>query len=201
MNRPGDEAEPLTATPDFVPRETCRTILEELGFARWYPSTVVERVDGERLAGRISACRVSETTDESWFTTGLRTALEPVNRALEAMLPGFEARREGWQATRYSPGGRFRPHTDCGHWDGDPAGEREHTVLIFLNRPRSGGETCFPFRGEEYRPQPGLLLVWRNLTADRRCDRTMTHSSLPVLAGRKTVLVTWLRQRPFRRRR
>lgn len=195
----GDLAEPMSI-PTFLSPEECAAIRAELAFAFWYPSTVVHRVEGLRVAGRISPCRVSETTDESWFTRELAQRMRIINARLTALLPGFGERREGWQATRYFPGGRFKPHMDCGHWDGDPAGEREHTVLIFLNTPRSGGETFFPYLGTAIRPVAGRLLAWRNLTDDGGCDRRMTHSSLPLLAGRKTVLVTWLRQRAFQRR-
>lgn len=192
-------AEPMSFRP-FLSLEECAAIRAELAFAFWYPSTVVERTGGSKVAGRISPCRVSETTDESWFTRELADRMRAIDGRLAALLPGFGERREGWQATRYSPGGRFKPHMDCGLWEGDPAGEREHTVLIFLNTPRSGGETFFPNLGAAVRPVAGRLLTWRNLTADGGCDRRMMHSSLPLLAGRKTVLVTWLRQRAFQRR-
>lgn len=192
-------AEPLSFR-GFLSREECAAIRAELAFAFWYPSTVVQRVEGSVAAGRISPCRVSETTDESWFTRQLADRVRSIDDRLAALLPGFRERREGWQATRYFPGGRFRPHMDCGLWDGDPAGEREQTVILFLNTPRSGGETFFPWLGAAVRPEAGRLLTWRNLTADGGCDRRMIHSSLPLLAGRKTVLVTWLRQRAFQRR-
>jgi prolyl 4-hydroxylase len=197
---PADEAAGPMSQRAFLSPEECAAIRSELEFAFWYPSTVVQRIEERRVAGRISPCRVSETTDESWFTRELAVRMRSINARLGDILPGFEERREGWQATRYFRGGRFKPHVDCGHWDGDPAGEREHTLLIFLNSPRSGGETFFPYLGAAIRPVAGLLLTWRNLTADGLCDRRMTHSSLPLLAGRKTVLVTWLRQRAFQRR-
>lgn len=195
----GEAAEPMSFSA-FLSLEECAAIRAELAFAFWYPSTVVERTGGAKVTGRVSSCRVSETTDESWFTRELADRMRSIDDRLAALLPGFGERREQWQATRYFPGGRFKPHMDSGLWDGEPAGEREHTVLIFLNTPRSGGETFFPYLGAAIRPVAGRLLTWRNLTAGGGCDGRMTHSSLPLLAGRKTVLVTWLRQRAFQRR-
>jgi prolyl 4-hydroxylase len=189
----------LTRLNGFLPVEQCAAIRAELGYCHWYPSAVVGGRDGERTAARISACRVSETTCESWFTRQLARRLRAIDRRIDTLLPGFALRREPWQATRYRPGGKFKPHFDCGQWRDDPAGERERTVIIFLNTPRAGGETCFPHLGAAIRPATGLFLSWRNLTGEGERDTAMLHCSLPVLAGRKTMLVTWVRERALKR--
>jgi prolyl 4-hydroxylase len=193
---PASVADGLVAVSDFLTPEQCDAIRAELSFAHWYPSAVV----GGGLGPRISSSRVSETTDESWFTPQLSRSLRRLDRRIAAFFPAFVERREEWQATRYFRGGGFRAHFDCGHWHDEPAGEREHSMVVFLDTPRAGGETCFPLLGVAIRPKAGLLLAWRNLAAGGGRDPLMIHSSLPVRAGRKTILVTWLRQRVYERR-
>ncbi|MEA3063212.1 MAG: prolyl 4-hydroxylase [Sphingomonadales bacterium] len=196
---PADEG--LTAIGAFLSAQQCASIRAELAFAHWYPSMVVGPGPDGVSSARISACRTSESTDESWFTPQLARRIRGIDRRIAALFPGFAERREEWQATRYFTGGAFRAHFDTGHWQDEPAGEREHTVLIFLDTPRAGGETCFPLLDVAIRARTGLFLAWCNLAGDGNRDARMVHSSLPVRAGRKTVLVTWLRQRPYERRR
>ncbi|MEA3017922.1 MAG: prolyl 4-hydroxylase [Sphingomonadales bacterium] len=188
--------EGLMLRESFLSPPECASIREELAYAHWYPSRVV----GRDSDGEIGTHRISETTDESWFTPQLSRRLRRIEARIEPLLPGFGRRREHWQATRYSRGGTFKAHFDCGAWRHDPEGDREHTVLIFLNRPRRGGETCFPHLGLVVRPAAGLFAAWRNLKDDGAHDRTKLHSSLAVAEGRKLVLVTWVRQREFERR-
>lgn len=190
------DAPVLIEEPNFLTRAQCRAILGELSFAFWYPSAVVEAGAGGCRGRAVRTSRISETTDESWFGGSLPDAISTIDRRLAERFPKFEARREAWQATRYRKGGRFKAHLDCGHWGEEPAGERQCTFLLFLDRPRGGGETCFPRLGRIVPPAAGLLLAWRNLTAAGDCDRMMLHASLPVTEGTKTVLVTWLRERP-----
>jgi prolyl 4-hydroxylase len=187
-------AEPVIVD-GFLSRERCSSLLQELQYAFWSPSTVVE--PRARRAGHIAyhAMRVSESTYENWFTASITQELRGISRRLEKLIAGFEGRRERWQATRYRRGGKFDCHFDCGHWAKDPAGDREHTVVIFLNRPGSGGGTYFPLLDLEVPAVAGRLLLWSNLAADGSRNSDALHAGLPILRGSKTVLVTWVRQR------
>jgi prolyl 4-hydroxylase len=187
--------ERLVWSDGFLRPEQCDAILLELEFAFWSRSKVyVETADGGHqhiLGGK----RDSMTTSERWFTTPLRRAIRGIDRRLSRRLPQVLTHREEWQATRYRKGGRFGYHADSGYFGGEPAGERTHTILITLEAPRRGGVTRFPRLDVDVRSVAGRLAIWTNLTADGRSDPAMVHGGMPVSGGRKTTLVTWLRER------
>jgi prolyl 4-hydroxylase len=183
---------------DFLAPETCRLILDELEFSFWQPSRVVRRPGHGGLATRQSLKRLSESSDESWFSPELARELRRIEGRLTRLLGCPRERFERWQATRYAPGGRFDFHFDCGFFADEPAGEREITVLLYLDSPKQGGSTRFRELGLEVEARAGRLLAWRNLLPGGPCDPRSLHASAPVRKGRKTTLVTWIRQRALR---
>lgn len=190
-------ADKLQWRDGFLTTAQCALVLEELEFAFWEPSGVSYFQRGRGPRNGFSRRRVSETAQQRWFSKPIERLLARVDARLERVLPHFTSRREPWQATRYGRGGKFDYHLDSGHFRHEPAGERAHTVMIYLDRPRSGGSTHFCELELDIQPQPGRLVLWRNVARDRAhsLDREMLHSSRPVRAGHKTVLVTWVRQR------
>jgi prolyl 4-hydroxylase len=181
----------LFCVDGFLRETQCHAIIEELDFALWRPSGVAE-YDGPRVR---SSFRLSETTTGRWFSTSLRRTMRAIDRRIERLVPRFVQRREEWQATRYGVGGKFDYHFDGGQWVENPSGDREHTVLLYLDTPRRGGGTHFKELDVEITPKAGRLVAWRNLDADGKRDDAMLHAALPLLAGKKTVLVTWVRER------
>jgi prolyl 4-hydroxylase len=184
----------------FLPRAQCKRILEELKFARWQPSGVTRRT-GESLRSVLSPNRVSESTLESWFSSPLRRVIRALDRRLEVLIPHHRERREEWQATSYGKGGRFDYHYDSGLWSNRPGGERQYTVLLYLNTARLGGSTLFCELGVDVRARAGRLVVWTNITRASERDADMLHSSVPLRGGRKYVLVTWVHERRLPDRR
>ncbi len=185
----------------FLAADQCARALEELEFARWRHSGVTTYRPWRGLRSTLSPMRVSETAMESWFTPELCRLVRGIDRRIAALVPRFAERREEWQATRYGRGGKFEYHFDCGSFGHEAAGEREQTVLLYLNTPRRGGATHFRELNVEVNAVGGRLVVWRNLTADNERDLDMLHAGTPLIAGRKTVLVTWVRQHELRNRR
>lgn len=181
----------------FLRPKECAQILQELPFAFWFPSSVLVNYKDAGLKSVRSGSRLSESALEEWFTPELLRVLRGIQKRLTRFIPGIERRREVWQATRYRTGGKFDYHYDCGKWGDDPAGERLHTVVIYLDTPRRGGSTRFFSFDFEIKARAGRLLAWKNLNVSGQCDREMLHSSVPLAEGRKTILVTWVRQRNF----
>jgi prolyl 4-hydroxylase len=179
----------------FVTPRWCETILEELDYAFWSPSTVV-KVDSDSTRVLLSKHRVSKSTDETWLTPVARREVRRLGERLSKLIPEFEPRRERWQITRYEKGDAFSYHFDSGPlWASTAAGDRELTALVFLDTPKLGGGTHFLCPDLEIEALAGRLVLWRNLThAGTRCEAAL-HAGLPVQQGRKTVLVTWVRQR------
>jgi prolyl 4-hydroxylase len=84
------------------------------------------------------------------------------------------------------------------YYDGDAAGERTHSIVLYLDAPERGGQTRFPLLDLSVNCERGRLLIWSNLESDGQTDPDMVHASMHVLKGSKTILVTWIRQREYR---
>lgn len=106
---------------------------------------------------------------------------------------------------RYRPGQEYRPHRDYlppsmvePVATGGP-GQRQATVIAYLNRVAAGGHTQFPDLGLNIPATPGSLLAFRNLDGDGQPDARTLHAGLPVIAGEKWICTLWLRQAAMRR--
>jgi hypothetical protein len=179
----------------FLEPAQCEAILAELEFTFWEPSRVYAPIANGHRRSVCSGRRVSSTTSERWFSAPLRRTVAMIDRRVSRLLPQAASHREPWQATKYSKGGHFKCHYDSGSFDVEPAGERTHTVLLYLDTPRRGGSTWFPLLDLEVGSVAGRLLVWSNLEAGGETDPEMMHAARPLLEGHKTTLVTWIRQR------
>jgi prolyl 4-hydroxylase len=193
------EAGGIAILDGFVSAPSCRVILDELEFAFWAPSTVIRQGrDGSAVSG-VSSARVSETTGEDWFSNELRREVRRIETRLCRELHLTRSHLEPWQATRYRRGGKFEPHFDGGAlFRREAAGDREVSLLLYLNTPQAGGRTTFPFLGLDVEPREGTVVAWKNLAADGALDERMKHLARPVRGGRKVILTTWSRERPIR---
>ena len=185
--------------PGFLPAGDCVRILDELAFAYWVPSTVVRPTRAGSSAIELSPYRVSETTGEDWFSPDLRRVVRRLESRLCRQLQLDRLHLEPWQATRYRRGGKFEVHLDGGPpFRNEPAGDREVTILVYLETPELGGSTTFPELGLDVRAHAGTVVAWTNLTDDGNVDPKMKHSARPVRKGNKVTLTTWSRQRRIR---
>lgn len=182
----------------FLSPAECRWILNELKYACWRPSlTYMAQADGLRR-DVLSPLRVSETAQQNLLTDEMQDKLVEIERRLAGLVPMDTAHLETWQATDYPIGGNFYYHMDSGYWDTHPAGDRIYTFLLYLTTPERGGGTDFRALGRRVGAKAGKLVLWNNLFPNGDSNHRMIHSSMPLLKGRKTTLVTWLRQKRFR---
>jgi prolyl 4-hydroxylase len=187
--------EPVAVVDDFLSAAECTRLLAQAKAGEWVASSIVEPDGTSRLTGggRRSGSLILPACSR-WATAKLRD----VETRLSTRF-GIEARNlEPWQFTRYRRGDFFDYHLDCGAWADHPSGERKRTILIVLEQPLRGGATHFRALGKTIRPLVGRLVVWHNLLPTGRCNYAMIHSGRPVWQGRKTILTTWERQRPYR---
>ena len=82
------------------------------------------------------------------------------------------------EIVRYREGGMFKPHTDA-HRENS---HRAITIIIYLNEDFKGGETYFPNLNYKCIPKSGLVLFFMS---------TEMHASLPILEGKKNIIVFW----------
>jgi prolyl 4-hydroxylase len=183
----------------FITAAECKAILAELEDASWHSSMVLQsQSNGTRTQIR-EDYRSSLSLRQEWFSAKLQQLIEKVEQSLSGAFACDPARLELWQATRYNPGDRFFYHLDAGSWRRTKAGERVRSYLLYLNTPRRGGETHFRALNIRIKPKAGRLIAWNNLLPTGGCDYAMVHAGTEVLAGTKTTLVTWERERCIRK--
>lgn len=182
----------------FLSEAECSSILEELEVAPWQPSLTYRKQTDGAYRNELSPLRVSETAYQDLFTAKLKAMLRRVEKRLQKLVDFDPAHLEYWQATNYPGKGEFYYHLDSGYWDDHYAGDRILTFLLYLNTPLKGGGTHFRALDVYVEARAGRLLVWDNLFPNGDCNHRMIHSSVPLLRGKKTTLVTWQRQKKFR---
>jgi prolyl 4-hydroxylase len=163
----------------------CRRIIDEAEeLNRWMPGKIQGSREGEEV---------------SWvLSTGIRDALIMNLAEFPATLKSFDGKirsvivplvnkrwkmelndHSGAQIIRYTPGGHYKPHID-----NEPGiDDRQFSVVCYLNDDFTGGSTDFPTMNYTAVPRAGHALVFPS---------EYLHSSLPIVAGRKYILVAWL---------
>jgi hypothetical protein len=179
---------------DMLSGVECADILDELRYAWWWGSPLVQSGPNGALVSRRSYRRTSSTTSEEWM--GERT-VQLLRRLEEDLHRGVGVRPdhlERWQAVRYRRGERFDEHHDAGFFASDPHGERTNSVVVYLDSQPSGGAIYFPALHRRFQPRPGRVLVWPNLLTDNTPDPRMRHVACPARRA-KTTLTVWERER------
>ncbi|XP_017144489.1 prolyl 4-hydroxylase subunit alpha-2-like isoform X1 [Drosophila miranda] len=92
----------------------------------------------------------------------------------------------------YDQGGHHDPHVDYHdlYWhpqeyEYHPFGDRQASVVFYLNDVEDGGETVFPKLQLVIPPTKGSALMWHNLRPWGEGDPRTQHASCPVLSGYK----------------
>ena len=169
---------------------------------------LIARIDAIREPSRI----VGEHPDPD-YRTSETCNLDPnaaLTRRIEAKLADLTgldpALGETIQGQRYAAGQQFKAHhdyfsVDRPGWEEQArlGGQRTWTVMIFLNAPQAGGQTCFPDAKVKITPKPGNLLAWNNLLDDGAPNERTLHRGMPVEAGTKYIITKWYRERPWGR--
>jgi hypothetical protein len=184
----------IITVDNFLPASMCRRMSEIAQGGKWSASPVA-RIPGTDRApaatGRSSSTLMAASLG-FWFGE----QLEHIETSLERS--GVElSNLEPWQVTRYLCGEAYDYHLDCGCWRDQPSGERKRTIMLYLQKPESGGATHFRALNQTIEPLAGRLVVWYNLLLNGNCNHAMIHSSLPVWRGCKMILTTWEHQARF----
>lgn len=182
----------------FLSEAECNNVLEELEVALWQPSLIYRKQADGIYRNELSPLRVSETAPQDFFSNRLKGMLRRIEKRLQRLVDCEISNLETWQATNYPRKGKFYYHLDSGYWNGHHAGDRILSFLLYLNTPLKGGGTHFRALDVYVEARAGRLLVWDNLFPNGDCNHRMIHSSVPLLKGKKTTLVTWQRQKKFR---
>lgn len=178
----------LTVVRRLLTRQECGFLIDVAAPA-FAPSTVVDPATGQLIRNPI---RTSEVAGFPLVSES--PAISAINRRI-AFCSGTSANQgEPLQILRYRPGQQYRAH-----FDGlaNVGNQRVMTMLIYLNRNYTGGETVFPKVGISFRGEAGDALLFRNVRADGALDEMSLHAGLPVVRGEKLLASRWIRARPL----
>lgn len=146
------------------------------------PDTVVRRYDANRVTLRIDMSAYQSALDEP-VLRAIRSRIEP---ALQCRVDWFEEP----QLLHYEPGSFYACHADseCLNDAGtlwERVLDRDVSVLLYLDDAYEGGELAFPNFNYRLRPRPGTLVYFPS-------DSRYRHTALPVTAGQRHAIVSWL---------
>lgn len=105
---------------------------------------------------------------------------------------------EGMQFLKYEVGDYYDKHYDSSRSE-HGGKHRVYTFLLYLNDVDSGGETEFPAIDIRIKPRRGSVVLWPSVenhdpwTSDERAF----HAALPLKAGVKYSINTWIHMGPF----
>lgn len=177
---------------NFLTPEECEFFINK-SIPRLNRSTVINNTTGESV--------LSDNRDA--YTMFYNRAEDYAIRGLEQLVAettGFPVEnQENLQFCKYPEGGYYEAHYD--YFMPDVAGsavhlakggQRQATMLIFLNTVEKGGETGFPELGIKVDAIQGRALFWYNTFNDLTPDPRTKHSGEPVLKGEKYILTKWI---------
>lgn len=176
--------------PDLVPEGERQAILAANPIEQLAPSTV-ELPGGRGLSPSYrSSCSADIAHPE--------ILLRPLRVQLADLVGLPVSHQEPLQLLTYGPGGRYGLHHD--NPSSGPAvaryeatgGPRAFSALISLGDRYTGGELRFPDLDLDLVVPAGWCAWWSNAT------RSARHQAQPVRSGRKTVLVCFIRENPYR---
>lgn len=122
-----------------------------------------------------------------------------IKQRLASLTGAVVERQERIQVARYGPMEYYAPHRDASGDPGrdtGPGGNREQTVIVFLNDDFDGGTIHFPEIGQEIVPEKGKAVIVSNLSEDGEPHPLSLYSHDAVLGGEKWVCSQWIRERP-----
>ena len=107
---------------------------------------------------------------------------------------------ETMQILRYRDGQEYKPHYDyflpqfpSSVEALDQGGQRNGTLIIYLETPNDGGHTVFPNWGMSIKPRLGDALWFEYAPG----DEDSLHGGIPVTSGTKRIATLWRRQGHF----
>jgi prolyl 4-hydroxylase len=179
---------------NFISSKICENILNELKDSEWVESQIVE-TKKEGFTESVSQSRkcFNYYSLPDYTVDKIKDIENKLSESYGVKIKNLEE----WQICRYFEGGYYNFHLDCGCWANSPSGERQKTIMIYLESPLEGGDTYFRALNKKIKAKSGKLLLWNNLLPNGKCNHAMIHAGLPVNEGVKTILVTWERQKKF----
>ena len=188
----------IVIADDVLTPEECR-LIRYLGCPHLQPS-VTATPDGQRAQIQL------RTSFDMLFEEMLEdVSLLMIQRRMAMVVDTTPAYSEHMQLLRYQNGQEYRPHRDylppgmvTSLTEGGP-GQRDSTVIAYLNDVDNGGETEFCELDKKIAPKTGRIVAFKNLFPDGTPDARTLHAGLPVSRGSKWIATLWIHQGIFRK--
>lgn len=174
---------------DFISTEDCNRLIQ-LSQDRFIKSQVF---DSEKpfTEGRTSESAYLTINDET-----IDLLKQKCSELLEIPVSHFE----DFQCVSYQLGQEYQNHFDTydnkteeGRKEIEKNGQRQYTILAYLNDDFEGGGTHFPRLDLVLKPKKGRVVIFKNIEENRTVIETSLHAGLPVSNGRKYALNIWVR--------
>lgn len=178
---------------------------EECYLVRYLGGPLVEPSIAADPEGKLVRVQLRSSFDMAFNETQEDITLLLIQRRMCAFVNTTPACAEPLQLLRYQNGQEYRPHRDylpssmITPLEQGGAGQRESTVIVYLNDVKNGGETEFIELDKKIVPKTGRVIAFKNLHADGSPDTRTLHAGLPVKYGTKWIATLWIHQGRFRK--
>ena len=199
----GDGGPWVVQLDTFFSEQEAQHLIElgtQIGFER---STVLSNTsvsdDGSR--NLVSDIRTSSTAwcdeDECMDDAVIESIFDRMEYLTQINMDNSEV----LQFLEYNVGGFYKEHTDYIPDDYESyQGVRILTIFLYLNHDGlEGGGTNFPSLGVTVQPKVGRAVLWPSVLDENphQVDERTIHEALPVTAGLKYGVNSWIHQRPI----
>ena len=152
-------------------------------------STVVDNITKRHVPD-------TSRTSSTYYIPNTDPIITELKEKVVDLLKIQKTQIEGIQFLRYQYGERYMYHHD--YLPGNPANQRVHTIIVYLNdlEEGEGGETSFFYYKLKVRPKMGTGVWFRNMTDDGKLVNESLHAGEPILKEGvvKYALNIWTKQ-------
>ena len=184
---------------NFLSDEECDYIIEKAK-PELQRSTVV---DSNSTEGKIDPVRTSQGM---FFTSNITNpTIQKIEKRISDITHMPVENGESIQVLSYGHGAEYKPHHDYfenvslgGSSNLNRGGQRVLSFIMYLNTPKSGGETIFPKVDIKVKPKKGDAVLFYDCLPDGNEDPMTLHGGAPVLEGEKWIATKWMRKGLFK---
>ncbi|MEH6610090.1 MAG: 2OG-Fe(II) oxygenase [Halioglobus sp.] len=177
---------------NFLSAEECQSIIDKATSQLQKSTTLGLERSGYR------------TSSSTWlYADSLPVIVDKIELLVDQITDLPRSHQETLQVVRYDIGEEYKTHEDFWHPNTDyyeeqmaRGGQRDWSIMIYLNPVSRGGDTRFTSIDLDIKAEPGKVLAWKN-TIDGELNFASSHAGMPVEEGEKWVAIKWVREKPF----
>jgi prolyl 4-hydroxylase len=179
-----DDNPQLIHIKNFISLEECSSMINYISKLKSVPAKGVE--NGKSI---ITKDR-NAMTFENWLGKWGDENLMNIDKRIMKLVEWESFRSENWQFIKYGIGQKYRPHFDyfkkidmnqlyrqrCG------------TFIIYLQKAKKGGSTCFPYLKKTIEAENGDAIFFNYIPEE---TEKSYHGGTTVVEGEKIIVTRW----------